>query len=210
MRGDRAVSTGPAHNFDSDAHDYERSLDDGLAISGERSAYFAEARIAWLAARFRQLTFLPETVLDYGCGTGGSIALFQELLGVRSIVGLDVSAKSLEEARKRRSGVYIEYYLTQDYTPKASIDVVFCNGVFHHIPPAERQGVMRYMIDCVRPGGVLALWENNPWNPGTRYIMSKLPFDRDAVMVSARQFSQQTSSSCSLDLSGVFVVLSVF
>ena len=36
-------------------------------------------------------------------------------------------------------------------------------------------------------GGVLALWENNPWNPGTRFVMSRIPFDRDAVMLSARQ-----------------------
>jgi hypothetical protein len=31
------------------------------------------------------------------------------------------------------------------------------------------------------PGGVFALWENNPWNPGTRYIMSRVPFDKDAI-----------------------------
>ena len=28
-----------------------------------------------------------------------------------------------------------------------------------------------------------ALWENNPWNPGTRYVMSRIPFDRDANLV---------------------------
>ena len=33
----------------------------------------------------------------------------------------------------------------------------------------------------LRPGGLFALWENNPWNPGTRYVMSRIPFDRDAV-----------------------------
>jgi hypothetical protein len=31
------------------------------------------------------------------------------------------------------------------------------------------------------PGGMFALWENNPWNPGTRYIMSRVPFDKDAI-----------------------------
>ena len=25
------------------------------------------------------------------------------------------------------------------------------------------------------------LWENNPWNPGTRYVMSRIPFDQGAV-----------------------------
>ena len=36
---------------------------------------------------------------------------------------------------------------------------------------------------ALRPGGLFAFWENNPWNPGTRMIMRRIPFDRDAVMV---------------------------
>ena len=27
----------------------------------------------------------------------------------------------------------------------------------------------------------MALWENNPWNPGTRYVMKRIPFDREAI-----------------------------
>jgi SAM-dependent methyltransferase len=65
--------------------------------------------------------------------------------------------------------------------------LAFCNGVFHHIPLDERPQVVRYIADCLRPGGLFALWENNPWNPGTRYIMSRVPFDRDAVTLTARE-----------------------
>lgn len=35
----------------------------------------------------------------------------------------------------------------------------------------------------LRPGGVFAFWEINPWNPGTRHVMSRIPFDRDAIML---------------------------
>ncbi|MCS7034896.1 MAG: class I SAM-dependent methyltransferase, partial [Phycisphaerae bacterium] len=35
-----------------------------------------------------------------------------------------------------------------------------------------------------RPGGYFAFWENNPWNPGTRFIMSRCPFDDDAIPLS--------------------------
>jgi hypothetical protein len=38
-----------------------------------------------------------------------------------------------------------------------------------------------YIYRSLRPGGWFALWENNPWNPGTRYVMSQCAFDRDAV-----------------------------
>jgi hypothetical protein len=36
----------------------------------------------------------------------------------------------------------------------------------------------------LRPGAIFAFWENNPWNPGTRYVMRRVPFDRDAVTLS--------------------------
>ena len=35
-------------------------------------------------------------------------------------------------------------------------------------------------------GGVLALFENNPWNPGTRLVMKRIPFDRNAQTISPR------------------------
>ena len=62
---------------------------------------------------------------------------------------------------------------------------MFCNGVFHHISPPARAPVIDYILRSLRPGGYFALWENNPWNPGTRYVMSRIPFDRDAITLSA-------------------------
>jgi hypothetical protein len=31
---------------------------------------------------------------------------------------------------------------------------------------------------------VFAVFENNPWNPGTRLVMRRIPFDRDAETLS--------------------------
>ena len=68
-----------------------------------------------------------------------------------------------------------------EYRQDGSMDLAFCNGVFHHIPPAERHAAVEYVARALRPGGLFAFWENNPWNPGTRYVMSRIPFDRDAI-----------------------------
>ena len=46
---------------------------------------------------------------------------------------------------------------------------------------------IRFIASCLRPNGFFALWENNPWNPGARLVMSRIPFDRDAIMLSARE-----------------------
>ena len=54
-------------------------------------------------------------------------------------------------------------------------------------PPNERTQALNCIYRALRPGGLLAFWENNPWNPGTRYVMSRIPFDRDAITLSAPQ-----------------------
>ena len=64
-----------------------------------------------------------------------------------------------------------------DTNPPSQIDLVFCNGVFHHILPQGRGAVLDYVKSCLKPGGLFALWENNPWNPGTRYVMNRVSFD---------------------------------
>jgi hypothetical protein len=36
------------------------------------------------------------------------------------------------------------------------------------------------VFDALWPGGFFAFWENNPLNPGTRAVMARIPFDRNA------------------------------
>ena len=61
--------------FDSFAESYERDLNHSLALSGEVSEYFADARMTWLAGRLGGGGPSVGTVLDFGCGTGGSVAV---------------------------------------------------------------------------------------------------------------------------------------
>jgi hypothetical protein len=35
-----------------------------------------------------------------------------------------------------------------------------------------------------KTGRTLGLFENSPWNPGTRMVMRRIPFDRDAIPLS--------------------------
>lgn len=171
--------------FDSYAHDYDTALNRGIAVSGEDKTFFAKGRILWLSRCLKKLGFAPRTVLDYGCGTGTATPFLIDTLGADSVVGVDLSGKSLDVARQTHSELAVDYKLISDYDPNASVDLAFCNGVFHHIAPQDRPEITRWIGRCLRPGGIFALWENNPWNPGTRYIMSRIPFDRDAVLLNA-------------------------
>jgi len=104
---------------------------------------------------------------------------------------LEPGARTLEGARRASGRLrapgssrarFLRYYECQ---PEERVDLVICNGVFHHIPLQQRRDAVAFAFHSLRRGGVFAFWENNPWNPGTRLAMRRIPFDRDAIMISA-------------------------
>jgi SAM-dependent methyltransferase len=171
----------PIAEFDSCACTYEADLNQALSVSGEDKDYFARGRVVWLAKCLRSMGEEPRSAVDYGCGIGGTGIFLRKILGVQSVLGLDISARSLEIARSRYGSDWNQFRSFEEYSPNGEIDLVYCNGVFHHIPVLQRIDVVNYIVRSLRPGGLFALWENNPWNPGTRYVMSRCAFDRDAV-----------------------------
>lgn len=169
--------------FDEYADSYDEALAQGLAATGEDKHYFARGRIEWLKQQLRARAARVRSVLDYGCGTGSATPYFFDVLGVESVLGVDVSAKSLAVARQKYDGLPARFLTMTEHEPAAQLDLAFCSGVFHHIPPAERAACVAYVFRSLRPGGLFAFWENSPWNPGTRYVMSRCPFDADAIML---------------------------
>lgn len=167
--------------FDDYAAHYESELAKGLAVSGESSDFFARERIEYTARWLRALqTPEPRTFADFGCGVGNAVPHIRRSFPAARIIGLDVSPRSLEHACAMH-GSDATFSLLDELP--SDCDVVYCNGVFHHIPPAERATWVERIHHMLAPGGHFALWENNPWNPGTQLVMHRIPFDRDAVML---------------------------
>jgi SAM-dependent methyltransferase len=171
--------------FDAFAADYDATLNRGLAISGEDMQFFARERLRWLRRCLDRARCRPRHVMDFGCGTGSATPLLFEFWpGIRSMVGTDVSVRSLAAAAASHGSDRARFAVAMDLTPEGRYDLVYCNGVFHHIHPVERGEWLRYIHDSLRPGGMFAFFENNPWNPGARWVMRRIPFDRDAIMLS--------------------------
>jgi SAM-dependent methyltransferase len=120
-------------------------------------------------------------------------ALSRSILGAHHVTGVDVSRGLLAAAQRTfKGGVSFRQLLELPETP--TFDVAISNGVFHHIPPASRPEAARYVLRRLRRGGIFALWENNPWNPGTLAVMRRIPFDRDAQTLSPLEASDLLSS----------------
>ncbi len=166
--------------FNGYAKSYDEDLQKALSISGEDKNYFARGRIRWLAAWLAHADSHPKTVLDFGCGTGSATPFIHQFLKPQRLLGVDVSSESLRIAGDSFGGTGTHFEII-DQPHREAFDVAFCNGVFHHISPGERQASLAYIFQSLRPGGIFALFENNPWNPATRLVMSRCAFDRDAI-----------------------------
>jgi len=170
--------------FDDYARNYDSALKLGLSLSGESKEYFAHQRVRWLAARLSDLGVQPSHVLDYGCGTGGTSPELLEQLHARMIIGVDASRESLDVARRMHTDPRLQFRTMSDLEPSGQFEVVYCNGVFHHVEPGQRLDALGYVHRSLSEGGYFGFWENNPWNPGTRLVMRRIPFDRDAKLLS--------------------------
>ena len=171
----------PTSEFDGFADKYDQALQKGLDLSGEQKDFFAQGRVNILA---RLLGTRPlSRILDYGCGTGSATPYLLSLPGISSLTGVDISDKSLDRARATWQQPHAEFHNLSTISQLGSFDLAFCNGVFHHIPLSERAAAFRQIYHALKPNGLFAFWENNPWNPGTRWVMSRIPFDRDAIML---------------------------
>lgn len=167
--------------FDKFARDYEAQFKPWLRIAGASREYFARTRLEWLAMLLTDEGIMPRGVMDFGCGTGISLPLLGEIFQAEDIVGLDTSKESLAVAAELAGNRSVRLATPAEYVPGENLDLVFCNGVFHHIPVAERFGAVEYLYRCLRPGGIFAMWENNPWNPVQSFAMKHAEIDKNAI-----------------------------
>ena len=174
--------------FDRYATQYDEALEQGISISGESKDYFARGRISWLSAQVSECNAKIRSVLDYGCGTGTATPHLIDLLQVASVTGTDISPESIRvAATTHQNETRAQFFQIDQFQPNGQIDLAYCNGVFHHIVPEDRLGWAVRVGEMLAPGGYFALWENNPWNPGTRIVMRRIPFDRDAIPLTAAE-----------------------
>lgn len=176
------MPTSPA--FDAYAARYDAALNRGLRFTGEGKEYFAEARVRWTRRVLGAAHVSGWRSLDFGCGTGTATPFLQQILEADKITGADPSNESRELAAEKFGGLGAEFCHPNDLSGNpGAFDFAYCNGVFHHIPPAERAAAAASIFKALKPGGWFAFWENNGWNPITRMLMRLVPFDRDAILL---------------------------
>ncbi len=172
-----------------EAENYDAMLQRGIKLSGESKAFFTRGRLDYLARNLANRP-APTRVLDFGCGVGDSTELLADAFPEAKIVGVDIAAGAIHRASQLRGGERVSFGPPELLDASEPFDACYVNGAFHHVPPPDRLRVMRTIHSAMRPGGVLAVFENNPWSVPARIVMRRIPFDADAVMVGSREVAR--------------------
>jgi len=169
--------------FDQYAEQYNQILGETIPEGLNEDVYFAEYKIALMATLLG--TKNVECILDYGCGSGRSLPYLEKWFPSAELSGYDVSHASLEIARQHMPSAHL--FSNWDDASPNRFDLIISANVFHHILPINRSSALKQCFGALKEGGVLFLFEHNPYNPATRWIFERCPFDKDAEMLSLRQ-----------------------
>ena len=121
--------------FDRFAQEYEQLHASVLTASGEGPAFSQPINRADMRRHLAAagVSRGPLTLLDFGCGVGGSLPHLRREFPDAELIGADVSRKSLDIAERRYPGLARFIGLNETGAmplPEASADVVFSACVF--------------------------------------------------------------------------------
>lgn len=170
-------------NFDDYANDYRSIHTDNVKISGADSFYFARHKVQQLM-QFESST-ANARMLDIGCGDGATELFISQYMPSWKVEAVDISEKSISCAKEKKipNAVFSVYDGKNIPFEENSFDILFIAAVMHHIDFAYHGTLMKEMYRVLKPGGRIYLFEHNPVNPVTRYLVKTCVFDKDAKLL---------------------------
>ena len=171
-------------DFDRYSQSYRSEVQKSLEGSGADSDLILEVKaehfLKTLETHFSSLKNL--SVLDVGCGIGLMDRYWSSSLP--GLVGVDVSKESLAAAEKNNPQVkYVAYDGKHLPFADQTFDALVLVCVLHHIAPEQWEVFFLELKRTLKPNGLILIYEHNPYNPATQWIVSRCEFDDDAVLL---------------------------
>ena len=178
-------------NFDQFSNNYKDLLDRSIAVSGEGSEYFSEYKARYITRTVGE-NFRGK-ILDYGCGVGLLSCLMKKHLPKAIVHAYDPSPESVKMVplNLASEGVFSNDISRLHY----DYELAIISNVMHHVPPKERQQTISEIAKRLATGGKLVLFEHNPLNPLTQWVVKHCPFDGDAILLYPKEAGSYMSEA---------------
>lgn len=171
-------------DFNESKNTYRDTIDKSINFIGKDLDFFVAVKANLLKQTIKK--FFPNTVkpriLDIGCGHG----FIHEYLPSSSfdVVGVDVAAEVLELAQQSTPDAsYVSYNGSTLPFESASFDIAIAICVMHHVPPSQWDAFLLEMRRVLKTKGIAIIFEHNPYNPLTRWVVSNNILDEGVVLL---------------------------
>lgn len=202
------MAVGDRPEFDRYSESYRDEVEESISFVGADHDFFTRAKVEALLGLVTDRLGPPGelAMLDVGCGPGETDRFLDGR--VERLAGVDIASEMLERARILNPSVDYRGFSAGEAIPfgDGEFDVSFAVCVLHHVAPDERAELLGEMRRVCRPGGLIVLFEHNPWNPLTRRAVHGCEFDRDADLLSRREASRLLSAAGVEDPSGRYIL----
>jgi len=187
---------------------YREAVEQSIAFARTELDFFTRAKTRALLELAAQRVGDPHRLsfLDFGCGPGETDGFLEGEVG--RLAGVDIADELVGVARERNPWADYQAVTAGEPLPHptGTFDVCFAVCVLHHIAPPQRPELLREMARVTRPGGMLAIFEHNPWNPLTRRAVAGCEFDRDAVLLTRREARGLLRGAAIDEVEGSYIV----
>lgn len=170
---------------------YIQTIEASLRFSGKEHDFFTKVKADFLTMIIQQY-FSKDSIpllLDVGCGHG----LIHKHLDCKkiNIIGVEVADKVLKLAQETNPSVqYLHHDGKKLPFVAQQFDIVMAICVMHHVPTVEWINFLNEMRRVLKSGGIAIIFEHNPYNPITRYIVANNILDADAVLLSSHKLKK--------------------
>lgn len=170
-------------DFDRYKETYADNIRDSIAFAGQEHDFYLRVK----ADHINSLLPDKASMLDVGCGVG---LIHKHLKPGTKLTGIDPASTVITDAKKANPDhTYLSFDGQAFPFKDDSFDFSMAICVMHHVPPRDWLMFLYEMKRVTKPGGMIAIYEHNPWNPLTLHVVKTCPFDHDAVLLSSAKTS---------------------
>jgi SAM-dependent methyltransferase len=101
------------------------------------------------------------TILDFGCGLGDAIPVYQEAFPKAKLMGIDISQSAIDKCNNKYG--HLALFMQGDYTNTPNVDVIIASNVFEHL--SNDREIAKHLFTKCKSLYIIVPYSEHPLHP---------------------------------------------